>query len=559
MPPIQFGQPTTDVDREIERGRASLRSREWASARDAFAGALAADPDQPRAWEGLAAAVLSLEDGEGCRSAWEQAYRRYLDRQDRRGAARMATSLGLFHLTYRGQEAVGSGWFERARTLLEGVPVSAEHAWLALWKAHVDIHVRGEVARGEKNLETAIRFGEACEIGGELELLANGLQGLMQVSEGAVADGLRRLDAAASAVVSGEMTGVDAIGWTFCYVLDASESVRDVERAGQRLERAMAAEHEIGIPHRAGFCRSHLVGALTWRGDYAAAEREIATMRSEVSRIAPAFVAVCDIRLGEVRRRQGRIDEAAALLEPHAARLTAMLSLAALALDRGKAHQAREIAERYLRRVSPTDRVRRMHGLEILAAAHVARGDLTRARLVVSELDATGGESATALMRAVARESAARVCAAAGELDAARQLFEDVVDAYELGVTPYEAAGARLELGDVLRSMQRRDSARTNYDLARTGAAGIGAQALEERAATAVTALYAGDALRNPSGLTPREIEILGLVARGVNNDDIGERLSISGFTVKRHIANILTKLDLPAKAAATACASAGE
>jgi tetratricopeptide (TPR) repeat protein len=494
MPPIQFGHPTKDVDREIERGRTSLRHREWAPARDAFSEALTADPDQPRAWEGLAVAALSLDDGEGSRSAWEQAYHRYLDRQDRRGAARIAMSLAMFHLTYQGQEAVGNGWFERARGLLESVEPSAEHAWLALWKAHVDIHVRGEVARGEKNLEAAIRFSETCEISGDLGLLTNGLQGLMAISEGAVDDGLRRLDAATTAAVCGETMGPDTIAWTFCYILDACESVRDFDRAGQCLERAMAAEREIGILHRLGFCRSHLIGVLTWRGDYAAAEREVATMRSEVGRVAPAFAAICDIRLGEVRRRQGRIAEAGALLEPHAARPLAMLSLAALALDRGNAQQAADLAERYLRRVSATDRVRRMHGLEVLIAAYIARGDLTRARLMLSELEATGGESATALMRAAARESAARVCAAAAEFDAARQLFEDVVDAYELSATPYEAAAARLSLGDVLRTMDRQDSARASYGAAQARAAAIGAHALEERA---TAAMIANDA---PSG-----------------------------------------------------------
>ena len=55
--------------------------------------------------------------------------------------------------------------------------------------------------------------------------------------------------------------------------------------------------------------------------------------------------------------------------------------------------------------------------------------------------------------------------------------------------------------------------------------------------------------------LTAREIEVLALVAQGISNQEIGERLFISSFTVKRHIANILTKLDLPTRAAAAAYA----
>ena len=48
---------------------------------------------------------------------------------------------------------------------------------------------------------------------------------------------------------------------------------------------------------------------------------------------------------------------------------------------------------------------------------------------------------------------------------------------------------------------------------------------------------------------------MLALVAQGISNQEIGERLFISSFTVKRHIANILTKLDLPTRAAAAAYA----
>jgi TolB-like protein/DNA-binding CsgD family transcriptional regulator len=55
--------------------------------------------------------------------------------------------------------------------------------------------------------------------------------------------------------------------------------------------------------------------------------------------------------------------------------------------------------------------------------------------------------------------------------------------------------------------------------------------------------------------LTEREREVLGLVAHGLSNGAIADRLTLSEHTVKRHVANILTKLDLPTRAAATALA----
>jgi pimeloyl-ACP methyl ester carboxylesterase/DNA-binding CsgD family transcriptional regulator len=56
--------------------------------------------------------------------------------------------------------------------------------------------------------------------------------------------------------------------------------------------------------------------------------------------------------------------------------------------------------------------------------------------------------------------------------------------------------------------------------------------------------------------LSAREREILGLVARGLTNPDIARELDLSDHTVKRHVANILLKLDLTSRAAAAAFAA---
>ena len=53
--------------------------------------------------------------------------------------------------------------------------------------------------------------------------------------------------------------------------------------------------------------------------------------------------------------------------------------------------------------------------------------------------------------------------------------------------------------------------------------------------------------------LSVREREVLELVAAGAKNREIAERLVISEFTVKRHVQNILAKLDLPSRRAAAA------
>ena len=53
--------------------------------------------------------------------------------------------------------------------------------------------------------------------------------------------------------------------------------------------------------------------------------------------------------------------------------------------------------------------------------------------------------------------------------------------------------------------------------------------------------------------LTPRELDVLRLVAQGLSNPDIAQRLVLSEHTVHRHLANILRKLDLSSRAAAAA------
>ena len=55
--------------------------------------------------------------------------------------------------------------------------------------------------------------------------------------------------------------------------------------------------------------------------------------------------------------------------------------------------------------------------------------------------------------------------------------------------------------------------------------------------------------------LSVRELEVLRLVAAGKSNRTIGAELFISERTVERHVSNILSKLDLPSRAAATAYA----
>jgi DNA-binding NarL/FixJ family response regulator len=55
-----------------------------------------------------------------------------------------------------------------------------------------------------------------------------------------------------------------------------------------------------------------------------------------------------------------------------------------------------------------------------------------------------------------------------------------------------------------------------------------------------------------PAGLTPREVEVLTLLARGLSNKQIGVHLTISAKTVGNHVEHIYSKIDASSRAAAS-------
>ena len=543
---------------EIQVGKAALARGAWEDARAAFEASLAVR-ESPEALEGLGLAGWWLNLSDVVFDSRERAYKLYRERDDRKAAARVAVWLAWDCWAFRGESVVANGWLQRARRLLEQQPESAVHAWLYLREGALALFEEGDPASAGRHASEAIRVGRA--IGSvDLEMLGRALQGLTLVTEGHVAEGMRNLDEVNTAVVAGELTDLIAIGLSSCYLIAACDRVRDYDRAVQWCARLKVFCAKWGLRPLFAVCRTQYASICMWRGTWTEAEQELTAATEELAAVRPGMTADGIVRLAELRRRQGHLAEAIALFEQAEPHPLATLGLAELALDRGDAHKGAELAERYLRRVLPQNLTDRAAGLDVLVRARVALGALEPARAALSELTGIATTVATPPLRAAASFAAGCVASGEGHGDAARRHLEDAVDLYRSCAAPFEVARARIELARVLGVMGRSEAAIDEIARAIDLLADLGAEQEATRARAVADSLGKPGAPRPaapaPAGLSAREVEVLRLVADGLNNQVIAERLFLSEHTVHRHVANILSKLDVSSRAAAVAKAA---
>jgi ATP/maltotriose-dependent transcriptional regulator MalT len=528
----------------VAAGAAALAEGRWADARARFEAQLAVE-ESPAAWEGLGWAGYWLHDAELTIRSRERAYQAYRAQGDDRDAGRMAAWLAADFLEFRGDDAIASGWLERSHRLLDDLAPCADQGWLALIEGSFRLGVEADLDAAAQAARRAAELGRREGVS-DLEAIGLSLEGLALVGDAQVAEGMRRLDEA-SAIATGERLELPiSLSWALCYVVAACEGVGDFPRATQWCEAMRVSAERWGARHSRGVCRSTYGTVLATCGDWTAAEAELTGALADLEAARPGMVGAGLARLGELRARQGRVDEARALFERAGSHHAAVLGLGNLALDEDDPDAAADAAERVLRRLSRAGVLQRLPALELLVRARCELGDVDAAAAAADELARLVRAVGTPYLDGRAALVAAEVAMARGDYESARRACEDALDRFGDTGARYDAAIARRALARALAALGRRTPAEAEARAAREELTALGAARDAARA----------EAGNPPAELTPRELEVLRLVARGLSNAEIAEQLVLSPHTVHRHVANVRAKLRLPSRAAAVAYAA---
>lgn len=536
----------------VHEARRACEHNAWRDACVLFARADGAEPLTAADLDDWAVAAYLTGDHETAERAWARAHRAWAARSDADRSVRSAFWLGLT-LLLAGDHARAGGWFARAGHLLEDAPETGATGYCRLPLALQTLHS----GRPREALPLFADIAALAAHAGDQELatFARLGQGQAQVALGDAARGLALLDEAMLAVTDDEVSPLVA-GIVYCAVILACRDAFDVRRAQQwttALSRWCARQQ--GIQPYQGQCLVHRSELFqlrgTWAQALAAADDACAHL---ASRPGDPAQGMAHYQLAELLRLRGEFARAAdeyrtAGTWGHAVQP----GMALLRLAEGRTDDALAALRSVLTDPQrPADRVR---ALAACVEVALAADQPEPARRYLDQLIAGVEPIETEFLRATREFARGRVLLAEGEPAAAAAALRKSATAWQDLQAPYEAARATMYLGAACSALGDRDSAALAWDgareqfttsgavtdLARLGRLSRGEETLPRRAA--------------PSGTTARERQILVHVAAGETNRQIAAALAISEHTVRRHLQNVFTKLDLPSRAAATAWA----
>jgi DNA-binding CsgD family transcriptional regulator len=532
----------------LDRGREAFARMGWA---ESYAQLSAVDRESPLApddLERLSIAAYLLGRDADSEEVLARAHNEYVSRGRFEEAARAAFWLG-FQLFGKGEMARGSGWLARARRLVDEVPDPCVVQGFLLVPAALQLMQRGDVMAAYETFSQAAATGERFH---DVNLTTLGRlgQGQALIALGEIAPGVALLDEVMVDVTNAEVSPV-IVGVVYCATLDACSGIFDVRRAQEwttALSQWCASQPDL-VPFR-GECLVRRAEIMQLHGAWLEAMGEIERARDALAQRGKRAASAAVYELGELHRLRGEFAKA-----EEAYRLAVQWGhksqpgLARLRMDQGQVAAA-AAAIRLVAEEARDRRARsRMLGayVDIMLAVH----DVPAAHAAADELSKIAGELDSPFLRAASAHATGAVLLAKGDARSALLALRAAAAAWREFPVPYEGARSGVLVGLACRALGDEDAAELELDAARQTFETLGAVPDLVR----LREVRKQRSLDSADRLTPRELEVLRLVAAGKTNRAIADELGISEKTVARHVSNIFMKLDLPTRAAATAYA----
>jgi ATP/maltotriose-dependent transcriptional regulator MalT len=337
-------------------------------------------------------------------------------------------------------------------------------------------------------------------------------------------------------------------GLMYCAVIDTCRRVYALGRAREwTVAFGSVCQQQPDMLAFTGICQVHRAEILQMQGAWRDALAEVcrACERAQGAERRPP--AAAHYQQGEIHRLRGEFARA-----EDAYRTASELGfepqpgLALLRLAQGRPR----VAWTAIRRLMATtkDPMRRAGLLPAHLDIMLASGEVQEARRAREELHELAAAFDADVLRAVVAQADGAIAIAEGDPHAALAPLRRAFDIWTGFEAPYEAARVRVFIGDACRAIGDHDAATLEFEAAKAVFARLGAQPELARLSAATS----------PAGLNPltaRELHVLRLISRGCTNKQIAAELTVSERTIDRHVTNILTKLDVPSRTAATAYA----
>ena len=532
----------------LERGRDAYASRAWGEARALLQQADAAEPLAPSDLALLATASYMLGHDEEWVAAHERAHHLHLDADEIEQAARAAFWIGMT-LALRGDLGPAEGWLGRAQRLLDEAGVDcAERGFLLIAYGHALLSAGDAAAAGKAGAEAgaiARRFGDR-----DLFAFAVLLEGQAALYEARVSDGLPLLDEAMVAVTTEDLSPVVS-GISYCGVILACQEVFELRRAREwTLALQRWWEQQPDMVAFTGRCLIHRAEILQLGGSWEDALEEARRACRRFAETGNPTTGLALYREAELLRLRGDLEGAeSAYRAASRAGWEPQPGLAQLRLAQGRIDAAVAAVRRAT--AESADPLRRAVLLPAYVEIMLAAGETDAARGACEELESVAERYSSAMLAAIAAFERGAVELAGGNAARALEFLRRALDAWRTLEAPYEVARARVLIAQACRALDDAEACTLELEAALADFVRLGARPDVVR----VERLLGGRGHDGGHGLSPRELEVLRLLAAGKSNREIAGALVISEHTVARHVQNIFGKLRISSRAAATAFA----